>query len=465
MITSSTPSVERSLVGLRPLQHRVHRPGDPGYDPARAAWNRNAVHQPALVVTAESAADVQAAVRFAADAGLGVGVMATGHGTGRGCDGGLLVTTSGMRQVSVDPAARTARVDAGALWDDLVPLAAAHGLTGLPGSSHGVGVVGYTLGGGFGWLGRRFGLAAHAVLGAEVVTADGELVTAGPSSHPDLLWGLAGGAGTLGVVTSLEIALQPLTQVYAGNLYYPLDRARDVLAFFAAWSRSVPPELTAAATFRSFPPLPTVPEALRGRSLVALRGCFCGDLTEGRTLIDQARAALGPAAVDTFGRLPIPGLPSISMDPTEPLPATNHTELVADLTPEAIDDLVALAGPGSGSPLVMVELRLLGGALAGPPGALHPMAHTRAGFSLNAVGVTPTPEHAARVRDHLARLATAMRPHVTGETYLNFLDLEAATPERVRAAYTPDDWARMVALKQHYDPRNLFRFTRPIGPA
>ncbi len=303
------------------------------------------------------------------------------------------------------------------------------------------------------------------MLGAEVVTADGELVTVGPASHPDLLWGLPGGAGTLGVVTALEIALQPLTEVYAGNLYYPLDRARDVLAFFAEWSRTAPPELTAAATFRSFPPLPGVPEALRGRSLVALRGCFCGDLAEGAALIDQARTALGPAAVDTFGRLPIPALPSISMDPTEPLAVANHTELVADLTPEAIDALVALAGPGSASPLVMVELRLLGGALDGPPDALHPMAHTRARFSLNAVGVTPTPEHATRVTGHLARLATTMRPHVTGETYLNFLDLEAATPERVRVAYTPADWARLVSLKQHYDPRNLFRFTRPIGPA
>ncbi len=147
-----------------------------------------------------------------------------------------------------------------------VEAAAVHGLAGLPGSSTTVGVVGYTLGGGFGWLGRRYGLAAHSVLRAEVVTADGQLVTASPDEHPDLFWGLKGGTGNLGIVTALEFALHPVRQVYGGNLYYPLDRAADVLGFFAQWSRSAPPELTSAVTFRTFPPLPTVPEPLRGHA-------------------------------------------------------------------------------------------------------------------------------------------------------------------------------------------------------
>ena len=158
-------------------------------------------------------------------AGLGVGVLATGHGTGTPCDGGLLINTSRMRGVRVDPAARVARVEAGAVWEDVVEAAAAHGLAGLPGSSTTVGVVGYTLGGGFGWLGRRYGLAAHSITRAEVVTADGEFVTASPDEHPDLFWGLQGGTGNLGIVTAWSSALHPVRQVYGGNLYYPLERA------------------------------------------------------------------------------------------------------------------------------------------------------------------------------------------------------------------------------------------------
>ena len=212
------------------------------------------------MVLAEDASDVRNAVRFAQTSELGVGVLATGHGTGQPCNGGLLINTSRMRGVRVDTSARVARVEAGAIWEDVVEAAATHGLVGLPGSSMTVGVVGYTLGGGFGWLGRRYGLAAHSITKAEVVTADGEFVTASPNEHPDLFWGLQGGTGNLGIVTSLEFSLHPVREVYGGNLYYPLERARDVLQFYAEWSRSAPDELTAAATFRTFPPLPSVPE-------------------------------------------------------------------------------------------------------------------------------------------------------------------------------------------------------------
>ena len=275
--TDHAERIDPSLLeGLRSrLRGEVVSPGDDGYDRARQAWNLSAEHRPALVVIAEDASDVRNAVRFARTSGLGVGVLATGHGTGQACNGGLLVNTSRMHGVRVDPSARVARVDAGAIWEDVVEDAATHGLVGLPGSSMTVGVVGYTLGGGFGWLGRRYGLAAHSITKAEVVTADGEFLTASPTEHPDLFWGLQGGTGNLGIVTSLEFSLHPLREVYGGNLYYPLERARDVLEFYAEWSRTAPYELTAATTFRVFPPLPSVPERLRGTTLVALRGCFC----------------------------------------------------------------------------------------------------------------------------------------------------------------------------------------------
>ena len=444
------------------LGERAVRPDDPGYDTARAAKNLEVAHQPELVVMAESTEDVQAAVRYARAAGLGVGVLATGHGTGRLCDG-VLVNTSQLRSVTVDPTNRRARVGAGAVWADVIDAAAPHGLTGLMGSSPYVGVVGFTLGGGFGWLGRRYGLAAHTVTRADVVLADGELVSASRTEHPDLFWGLPGSAGNLGIVTELELTLVQVTSVYGGNLYYPLDRSRDVLAFFAEWSRSLPDEVTAAVCFRSFPPAPSVPEPLRGTSEVALRAVHCGDPNAARALVDAARAALGPATVDTFATLPAAQLDRISMDPVVPLGWRTRSELLRDLDGPTIDALLEVAGPAARSPLAMLEVRLLGGALAGPPEALSPLAHTTARFSLNAIGMTTAPAPADAVRAHLDRVTAALRPHATGDSYVNFLDLDQATPERVRAAYADPDLARLRALKAAYDPDDLFRFTRPLS--
>jgi FAD/FMN-containing dehydrogenase len=444
------------------LETTLLRPGDTGYDEGRAAWNRNANLSPAAVVMAESEQDVCAAVRLARAEDRGVGVMATGHGTAAPCDDGVLVNTSRMRAVAVDPVARTTRVAAGARWADVIPRAAAHGLACLAGSASHVGVVGFTMGGGFGWLGRKYGLASGSVRSAQLVTADGELVTANADENPDLFWGLGGGGGNFGVVTSLEFALQPVAHVYAGDLYYPVGRAREVLEFWAGWTAALPDEMTSAVAFRRFPPLPTIPEALRGRLFVTLRGCWCGeDLVEGARLVAAARRALGAPEVDTWAAMPAAGLDAVSMDPVDPLAALAHSELLGDLSRAIIDTLVDL---GSDSPLIMMELRQLGGALTRSTSMLSPMAHTDAPCSLNAIGITPTPQSVAAIRGYLAHVAEAVRPHATGATYLNFMDLDGATPQRVRAAYSADDWARLVELKGRYDADNVFRFNRNIPP-
>ena len=255
----------------------VLTPDQAAFGDAIRAWNLNAVHRPAVAVLPVDTDDVAAAVRWAARAGIGVGVQATGHGTGRPCDGGLLLNTRLLQRVGIDPDRRRARVAAGVVWRDVVEAAAPYGLAGLPGSSATVGVVGSTLGGGFGWLGRRFGLAAHSVSSAEVVTAEGSVLRVSRDRHADLHWAVPGGLSGLGVVTGLEFALHPVPTVYAGNLFYPHERLADLLTFFADWSRTVPDALTAAVTVRRFPPAPTVPEPLRGRVLVALRGCWSGD--------------------------------------------------------------------------------------------------------------------------------------------------------------------------------------------
>jgi hypothetical protein len=447
------------------LRGSAYTPGEDGYDQGRQAFNLNARQEPALVVVAGAAADIVAAVKLARDQGLGVGVLATGHGVANPCDGGVLVNTSRMRGVIVDPASQTARVEPGALWSDVIPEAQEHGLIGLSGSSSGVGVVGYTLGGGYGWLGRKYGFAADSMREADVVTADGELVKASPDENADLFWGLKGSGGNFGIVTSLEFSLYPLETVYGGGIYYPVERAQEILNLYASWVPELPDEMTTSVTFLNFPPVPALPEALRGKSVVTVRACYCGDEHEkGEVLIRPMREP-GGSIMDTFRTMPYGEMDSISMDPTDPTAAYGHVELLGDLSADTIATLVGLVGAGSDTPLTSLELRELGGALARSSAELSPIGHGDSEFIMNGIGMTPTPESARKVQSYLAYVAESTRAHETGATYVNFLELDGATPERVKAAYSEEDWERLVSLKDRYDPGNTFRFDRNIPPS
>ena len=453
------------------LRGSAYLPGEEGYDETRAAWNLNAHQSPALVVAAEGASDVVGAVSLARQNSLGVGVMATGHGVAAPADGGVLINTSRMNGVRVDPETQTARVEAGAKWADLVPEAAAHGLAGLQGSSSGVGVVGYTMGGGFGWLGRKYGFAADSLKEADVVTADGDLVKVSAYENADLFWGLKGGGGNFGIVTSLEFALYPITHVFGGNLFYPVEKAEEVLDLYARWSEEVPDEVTSAVAFLNVPPMPDIPEPLRGRSVITMRFCHTGDDLEGRgeQLLrpwrELGETRIGEPIMDTFGVMPYQMMDMISMDPVDPLGAYGHSEMLRDLSQATQETLVKLAGEGSNSPLIMVEIRQLGGALSRPPADLNPMGRRDARFILNGIGATFSPEMAQAVQAYLAYIAEAVKPYASGTEYVNFMDLDGATPERVKAAYSPEDWERLVELKDRRDPHNLFRFNRNIPPS
>ncbi len=301
---------------------------------------------------AAGAADVIAAVRLAHDGGLGFGALATGHAVASPCDGGVLINTSRMRGVRVDPEAQTARVEAGALWRDGISEAQVFGLAGMLGSSSGVGVVSYTMGGGFGWLGRKYGFNAANVREADVVSADGELLRVSAYEHQDLFWGLKGGGGNfVGVVTSLEFALYPLTTVYGGNLFYPVERAPEVLDLYSRWVETLPDEMTTAVAFINFPPLPEVPEPLRGGKFVSVRGCYCGDSLEASEELLRPWREFGEPLVDTFRVMSYREMDMISMDPPDPLAFYTHVELLGELSPESINKLVEVAGVDSNSPL------------------------------------------------------------------------------------------------------------------
>jgi UDP-N-acetylenolpyruvoylglucosamine reductase len=440
------------------------RPGDEQYQEASQAWNLQAEQHPALVVMAQRVEDIIASVEFARDTNTGIGVMATGHGVGVPCDGGLLINTSEMRAVKIDPVSQTATVEAGALWKDVIPGAYAHGLAALLGSSSNVGVVGYTLGGGFGYLGRKYGLNVAGVTAADIVTSDGKLLRASEKENADLFWGLKGSVGNLGVVTSLEFKLYPLKKVYGGAVFYPVENAREVLSVFSRWTTTLPDEITTGFTFMNFPPLPAVPEPLRGRSVVVIKGCYCGEKPErGEELFKPVRRELGQPIMDTFEVIPVEAMDVISKDPVDPMGFLQYSAQLSDLSDQAIDALIKVAGAGSGSPVSLVEMRLLGGALQRDPKNIKLMGNRNARFSLNVLGAIVKPEIADAVSTHLSRIADVTKPYQTGENFINFVET-APAPDRVRAAYTAEDWKRLVELKKKYDPKNIFRFNRNIPP-
>jgi FAD/FMN-containing dehydrogenase len=459
-------TIDIDTLELEELRGTAYAPGDEGYDEARSAWNLAADQRPALVIVAEDAADIVAAVRLARKRGLGVGVMATGHGAASLPHGGVLINTSRMKGVHIDPAAQTARVQPGAKWKDVIPEAQKFGLAGLLGSTSDVSVVGYTTGGGFAWLGRKYGFNADSVREAELVTADGELVRVSAEENADLFYGIQGGGGNFGIITSLEFALYPLTQVYGGNIYYPIERAPEVLEYYARWIETLPDEMTTAVVFLNFPPIPEMPPYLRGRSFIAVRGAYSGDRLEmGKELMRPWYEGFGKPDVDDMRVIPYAEMDMISMDPVDPIAADTHVERLGELTPEVRAALVEVAGADSGMPSEVLEIRQLGGALGRAPARPSAIGHRDSRFIMMGIGATPTPEVAERVRAHHARVAEAMRPFATGATYVNFLDLDEASPERVRAAYSPEVWQRLVALKDRYDPGNVFRFGRNIPPS
>jgi hypothetical protein len=361
------PLAVASALALRhELGDLVRLPTDADFDAARTPWNVAVVQHPAAVAVPTCADDVVRVVRAARRHGLRVAAQGTGHGAGALAGHDLartvLVRTTGLREVSVDPVARTARVGAGAVWDDVVPLAGEHGLAALHGSSPDVGVAGFTLGGGIGWYARAHGLAAQHVRSLDVVTADGELVRADAEHHADLFWALRGGGGSFGVVTALEIELLPIADAYAGMLLWDGSRAEDVVRTWARWTADLPEDTTTSCRILRFPPLPQLPPFLSGRTVVVVDGAVLADDATGADRIAALRA-LEPE-MDTFARTPAAALTRLHMDPEGPTPSVGGSVTLAQLDEETVDGFLAAVGPDVPTALLVSELRHLGGALA-----------------------------------------------------------------------------------------------------
>ncbi len=433
-------------------------PHDPGWNEARQAWNLAVDQQPAAVALPETAEDVASVVRWARKQGLRVAPQGTGHNAG--AMGSLahtvLVKTERMRAVEIDPESRTARVEAGVLWAEVSEAAAEHGLAALAGSSPDVGVVGYTLGGGISWLGRKYGLAANSVVAVELVDADGELRRADADHEPELFWALRGGGGSFGVVTALEFRLYPVSDVYAGVLFFPMERGSEVLGAWRRWVEDVPDEVTSIGRYLQFPPIPDIPEPLRGKSFVIVEATYIGDEESGADLIRPLRD-LGPV-MDTFATIPIQKLSSLHMDPEHPVPGFGDGMLLSDFPEEAIAALVKSAGSGSGSPLLSVEVRHLGGALGRREPGHGAAAALNASFALFAVGIAATPEMGAAAKAHVEVVRAAMAQWDSGRDYLNFTERR----ERGERLFGERTFRRLQAVKGKVDPDDVFRSNHPV---
>ena len=437
----------------------VALPDSPEFAAETLAFNAATVHRPDVVLGAANARDVAAGVKWAAAQRLPVAVQSTGHGADSVVDGGLLINTRRLQGLQIDPVERTARVGAGVKWRSVLEASVPFGLIGLHGSSTDVGVVGYTVGGGLPLLGRAHGFAADHVRSMEVVTADGALRRIDSGAEAELFALMRGGKGNFGIVTELEFSLFPLGEFYGGGIIYPGADAALILAAFREWLPTLPDDASPSISLLRLPDMEFVPAPLRDQFVVHLRFAFLGTSGDGDRLLAPMRAVSTPM-MDTAGPMSSLDVDQIHMDPADPLPFSAGGALLKDLGEETLADLLKLTGEGSDCPLLLVEIRPLGGALARAGELPDAVSGRDAAFLLFLLGFKMPPV-AEAVAASISGVLAEMAPHSTGYTLVNFHGEPGDEADRARA-WSPAVYERMRAAKSSYDPGNLLRFGHTI---
>jgi len=431
---------------------------DAGWDAARGAFNLLIDQRPEAIALPADEREVAAVVTHARRNGLRVAPQATGHNAGplRSLDDTLILNTSALNEVSVDASALRVRVGTGARWRDVVPQLSELGLAALHGSSPDVGIAGYSLGGGIGWLARKHGMQANAVTAIELVTADGVLRRVDATHEPELFWALRGGGGNFGVVTAIEFAVQPVRSLYAGAMFFGIEQTADVLRAWTELLPALPEEITTWASIMHFPPDPAMPDAIRGRSFVVVKAAFLGSEADGRALLAPVRA-LGPG-MDTFAMQPPAGLGDLAMDPRDPLPFRFRHSLIDELPGAAIDDIARIAGPGTS--LAIVQFRHMGGALARRTPGSGARATLPGEIAVLGLGVVPEPAAERAVEEQIDGVLGTVARHRAGD-YPNFVE----QPADASAFFDPATWRRLREVKAIYDPQDLFKGNHHVPPA
>src|SRR3954463_463039 len=443
------------------------QPGDGEYDEARKVWNGMFDRHPALVARCTSTADVAAAVNFARDNGMAVAVRGGGHSAmGYGTrDHGIVVDLSGGRKVDAHPEARTARADGGATWGDFDAATQEHGLAVTGGRFSNTGIAGLTLGSGSGWLERKCGLTADNLIAAEIVTADGSVLTLSADENPDLFWGIRGGSGNFGVVTSFSYRLHEVGPlIYGGMLVGLPHRATEIVTFMREYMADAPDDLGAAVGFVSAPPEPFVPAEMHFKPIIGVILCWAGDQAEGERVIAPIREAVQPV-MDMVQPMPYTALQSM-LDAGGPkgVRAYMKAEFIEDLSDEAIAKLVAHGARRAG-PMAQILLEPMGGAISrvGEDDTALGRRDVPWCYHALALWMEPDAETEQAHRAWAAALSEDLRPHTTEGVYLNYTSDN--DEDRVRSTYGPEKYARLVALKDRHDPGNLFRLNANIKPS
>lgn len=444
----------------------VLTPADAGYDDARRVWNGNVDRHPGLIARCAGPADVMVAVNLARERGLLVSVRGGGHNIAGDsvCDGGLVIDCSPMKGIHVDAERRRVRAEAGVRWGELDHETQAFGLATTGGTVSDTGIAGLTLGGGFGWLSRAYGHAVDNVLSFDVVTADGQLRTASPNVHDDLFWGLRGGGGNFGVVTSFEYRLHPVgPMVLGGMVLHPAERGRDVLRFFREFGESAPDELGLVLAVLTAPPMPFIPEELRGTPVVAIAACHCGSLEDAEAAVRPLRS-FGPPAVDVLGPMPYVAQQRLLDEAFAPgLQFYEKGGKLTELGDGAIETMLEFAGTMT-SPRSCILAAPFGGAVARVDELATAFAHRDATYDYYAYAIwEESGEEDERHRGWARDFAAAMKPFDVG-VYVNAVSHRDGD-RRVRDAYPPATYDRLVTVKNRYDPGNLFRHNQNVKPA
>ena len=460
--TALAPEVIDTLKPL--IRGAVCLPGEPGYEQARTIWNGMIDKHPAVVVRAAGAADVIQAVRAARTHGMLLAVRGGGHNIAGNavCEGGLMIDLSLMKSVRVDPASRTVRLEPGVTLGDLDREAQAFGLATPLGINSTTGVAGLTLGGGFGWLSRKYGLTIDNLLSADVVTADGELKHASEKENPDLFWAIRGGGGNFGVVTSFEFKLHRVgPEVLAGLIVHPFAKAKELIQGYRKVTAAAPDELTCWIVMRKAPPLPFLPPEVHGKEIFVFAVCYAGDIEQGRKALAPLQA-LGKPIADVVGPAPLAGWQQ-AFDPLLAPGARNYWKShdFTELSDGLIDVLVDYAGRLP-SPDCEVFIGHLGGAVNRVPAAATAYPHRNIEYVLNVHGRWSEPAQDAAGIGWTRQLYDAATPFATGGVYVNFMTEEEG--QRVRGGAYGPNYERLAKLKAQYDPQNLFRMNQNITP-
>ncbi|KIQ08072.1 hypothetical protein RU01_21770 [Rhodococcus sp. MEB064] len=433
--------------------------GAPGFEAEVATFNSSLLHTPLIIVCAETVADVQAAVRYATKYGVQLGVHATGHGYTSFTDG-LMVSVRRLNSMTLDVEGHLVTVGAGVRWREVLEASAPHGLSPLAGSSTDVGVVGYLLGSGIAITGRAFGFGTDRVIALEMVTLDGEFRKVDAITEPDLFWGLRGGGGNLGIVTSVTFELVELASFYGGGIYFDGTHVRDVLSAYASWTTTLVEEMCTSLALVWLPPDPSLPEPLRGKLVAHLRVVYLGSESDGDEILAPMRAS-GPVLLDSVTQMAVTAMDDVHGDPPSAIPFYARGTLFGDINDDTIDAMLSVVGPDVAVPMLMWDLRHQGGAFSREPAVPNAICGRDAAFNWQVVGLA-TPECVDAVQLVVDQSITATEPWSTGHTLVNLHGAVKDDVDRARA-FDSAGYDRMVELVRRYDPQGLLRHGHSIA--